>query len=115
MLQTEVLIAQRLRGGTIIKTILIGNTIGCSLLVSIAGVFALFGAESIQWNEQYVTGIKGFIASPFIGAFIGFLFGLFTAFFTYIGLRVLSLFRPLTVEYVPCNTSVQPTAAAPAD
>jgi hypothetical protein len=35
----------------------------------INGVFALFGADTIQWNGQPIKGFAGLIASPFIGAF----------------------------------------------
>ena len=110
MLQTETLTVKRLRGATIVKIILLGNVLGWSLLTTVAGLFAMFGAEIIQWNNHYVTGLSGFLSSPFIGMFIGLVFGLFTAFFSYIGLRMLSVFRPLTIEYVP---SGQPTEAPP--
>lgn len=43
----------------------------------INGVFALFGANTIRWNGQAITGIAGLIASPFIGAFIAGMFCVF--------------------------------------
>jgi len=115
MKNTEKLEVARVRGASIVKLIVLGSVIGCSLITTIFGVAALFGAEVVQWNEQYVTGIKGLIASPFIGAFIGVLFGLFSSVFTYVGLRVYSLFQGVSLEYVPSNNQIQPTADATAD
>lgn len=115
MKNTEILQVARLRGASIVKLIVLGSVIGCTLISSTFGIAALFGAEVVQWNEQYVTGIKGLIASPFIGSFIGVLFGLFSAAFTYVGLRFYSLFRGVSLEYVPFNNQIHPTTEAAAD
>lgn len=101
MTTTEVIEVQRVRGATLIKLVVVGSTIGCSLLCIVAGVFSFFGVEILTWNEEPVTGLSGLLSSPFIGAFIGLMFGLFTAFFAYVGLKVLSLFKPVVIEYVP--------------
>ncbi|MCX4186646.1 hypothetical protein [Methylophaga sp. OBS4] len=103
MRNTETLHIARIRGASIVKLILLGSTIGWALLTSIFGIAALFGVEVVQWNDQYVTGIKGLIVSPFIGAIVGVLFGLFSAIFTYVGLRIYSLFRGFSVEYIPAS------------
>ena len=104
---SQVLIVQRLRGGTIIKTIMIGSIIGCTLLGMFFGVLALLGIETVKFNGEYILGFKGFISAPLIGALMGSIFGLFTGIFTYIGLRVLAKFKTLTIEYVPVSTSSQ--------
>lgn len=115
MKNTETLEVARVRGASIVKLIVLGSVIGCTLITSVLGFAALFGAEVLQWNKQYVTGIKGLLASPFIGAFVGVLFGLFSATFTYVGLRFYSLFRGVSLEYVPSNNQIRPTADAPTD
>jgi hypothetical protein len=107
MKNTKTLDVDRIRGASVIKLILLGSTTSWILVTSVCGVAALFGAEVIQWNGQYVTGMKGLIASPFIGAFVGILFGLFSAAFTYLGLRFYSLFRGISVEYVPANSKTE--------
>jgi len=106
MTETELITVKRIRGGSIIKVILIGSVIGCAIVTTVFGFFALFGAEVVKWNDQYITGIKGFIASPFIGLFIGGVFGLFTSFFVYIGLRIYALFNDISIEYIPSNQSI---------
>lgn len=107
MNQTQVLTVARLRGASIVKLIVLGSTIGCMLISSLFGMAALFGVEAVQWNGQYITGIKGLIASPFIGAFAGILFGLFSAAFTWIGLRIYAIFRGITVEYVAFDNQIE--------
>lgn len=105
MKNTETLVVSRVRGSSIVKLIVLGSVVGCSAITTLFGIAALFGAEVLQWNGQYVTGIKALITSPFMGAFFGVVFGLFSSIFTYVGLRVYSLFRGLSVEYVPAQSS----------
>lgn len=111
MKQTKTMEVARLRGATIAKLIILGSVIGCTLLTTAFGIAGLFGAETVQWNGQYVTGLNGLIASPFIGAFIGIIFGMFTAAMTYVGLRVFSLFRGISIEYVPVDPQGPAVAA----
>ncbi|MBT8440654.1 MAG: hypothetical protein KJO91_13050 [Gammaproteobacteria bacterium] len=100
---TESLKVKRIRGASIFKIIVFGSALGCAVISTFFGIFALFGAEVVQWNEQYVTGIKGFLVSPFVGLFAGGFFGLFTSLFVYIGLRVYSMFRGMIIEYLPSD------------
>lgn len=115
MNNTETLHVGRLRGASIVKLIVLGSVIGCTLIVTIFGIAALFGAEVVKWNGRYVTGISGLLASPFIGAFLGTVFGLFSSVFTYVGLRFYSLFRGMSLEYVPFGNQKQPPTNAGAD
>jgi len=97
---TETLVVQRLKLGTVFKIILTGNIFGFAIVTTVIGIFSLFGAGVIKWNEQYITGFKGLIASPFIGIFVGLIIGLFTALFTYVGLRLYAMFKPIAIEYI---------------
>jgi hypothetical protein len=115
MKNTETLEVARLRGASIFKLIVLGSAIGCALITLVFGFAALFGIGAVQLNAQYVTGIRGLLVSPFIGAFVGLIFGLFSAVFTYVGLRFYSLFRGLSLEYVPSENQIQPTANTAAD
>lgn len=90
---------KRLSTGTVFKIMLIGGF--CSLIPFsvLMGILSLFGASSVTWNNQPLTGVHGLIAAPFIGAFtallISGLFGLFIA----AGLWLYSKFKPLTLHY----------------
>jgi hypothetical protein len=76
----------------------------------IMGIFSLFGAETIHWNSQPITGIPGLITSPFIGAFIALLFTGFSGVTVSIGLWIFSNLKPLTIHYMAQNP-VYPTQA----
>ncbi|MDQ2077738.1 GNAT family N-acetyltransferase [Marinimicrobium sp. ABcell2] len=115
MNRTAILDIARMRGASIFKLTLMGSVMGCTLIMSVFGVGALFGLEILQWNEQYVTGIKGLVASPFIGAFVGLLFGVFSAVFVYVGLRFYSLFSGISLEYIPSNHDNQPSEKGTTD
>ncbi|MDG5813849.1 hypothetical protein QA601_02070 [Chitinispirillales bacterium ANBcel5] len=99
MEKLEIVEVSRIRGTTLIKLILLGFTTGFSLLVCIFGFFAFLGFEVLHYNEQYITGFKALITLPF-SVFIGFILALFSSFFTYIGLRLYSLFRGISIEYI---------------
>jgi len=100
---TQHITVRRIRGGSLVKLILFGSMIGGAAVMTVFGFFGLFGAEIIMWNDHYVTGVKGFLASPFMGLFGGGIMGLMSSFFIYIGLRIYSFFRPLEIEYIPSD------------
>ncbi|HLO66298.1 MAG TPA: hypothetical protein VK188_04725 [Holophaga sp.] len=88
---------QRLTAGSIFKLAAIGMfgfLVPFSLLM---GVGALFGASTVTWNQQPITGLAGLAASPFIGAFVAAIFTLLLGAFMALGLGLFSLVRPLTL------------------
>ncbi len=97
---THTLRVKRLRGSSILKLILLGNVISLMLLCGVLGVPAVFGVEILSWNGEYITGPFAFVMRPLMGLFAGVLLGLFLGLFTYVGLRVFSLFQSLELEYV---------------
>lgn len=100
---TQTLRAKRLRGSSVFKLILIGNVIGFTLFCGILSIPALFGAEILFWNGEYITGPLALLVGPAMGVLAGVLLGLFLGFFTYAGLRVFSFFTLLELEYVPAD------------
>ena len=110
MKTSNTLTVKRIRGGSIFKFILLGSIIGFILFTTFLGIFALMGFEILKWNDEYITGIKGLIASPFLGAFLGVIFGLFNSIIIYIGLLVYSRFKDISIEYIPSNNSIRSTA-----
>jgi hypothetical protein len=93
---TEIRI-QRLSAGTVFKLAAVG--LGCSLLpvCIFFGVLAAFGAQTITWNGQHLTGLSGLAMSPVVGLmFTGvgtLLLGSACAF----GLWLYSLVRPMSI------------------
>ena len=92
---------KRLRGATIFKIVVFYSAIGCAVISTIFGLFALFGVETVQWNGEYVTGVKGLLVSPFVGFFAGGFLGLFVSIFVYIGSRIAALLGGMEIEFIP--------------
>lgn len=95
----ERLEVKRLTTGTVFKILGIGYA--CSLIPFslLMGIFSFFGAGTVTWNGQPLTGIVGLVAAPFIGVFLALLFaGLFGLFLAF-GLWIFSRFRSLVLVY----------------
>ena len=90
---------KRLTTGTIFKILIYGSIFSISPFFLLMGVLSLFGASTILWNEQQLTGVSGLIASPFIGVVISLIFSGFFGLFLSAGLWIYSRFKPLTVHY----------------
>ncbi len=64
------------------------------------GIFALFGFQTVRFNDQYLTGIVGLFGGIAIGVFVSVFFTLFFATLGFVGVWLYSKFRPLEIEYV---------------
>jgi hypothetical protein len=93
---TEITV-QRLSAGTIFKLAGLGLVITLIPFTFVMGVLAFFGASTVNWNQQQLTGWTGLIASPFIGMFLAALFTMFLGCCMAFGLWLYSKFRPLTL------------------
>lgn len=100
-MKSETLIIQRLRGGTLFKIIFIGNFLFFISISVLMGILSFFGAATVKWNEQLLTGVAGLVASPFIGVFTALTFSAFLWVSTFIGLWLYSKFKPIKFEYIP--------------
>lgn len=100
---SETIAVKRLSTGTVFKVLLIGAACSIIPFSLLMGMLSLFGASTVIWNNQTLTGWAGLIAAPFVGAFITLvlsgLFGLFIA----AGLWLYSRFKPLTLHYWQAN------------
>lgn len=92
------LAVQRLSLGTVYKLLAIGMTAFLVPFSLLMGIFAYFGAGTVTWNEQPLTGISGLLASPFLGLFGSALFTAIMGTWLAIGLWIYSKIRPLTIK-----------------
>jgi len=90
---------RKLSLGTVYKLTALGFLFSMVPFAVLMGLFAAFGAETLSWNDQPVTGLTGLIASPFIGLFIALLFSALLGTAMALGLWVYSWFGTLTLEY----------------
>jgi dolichyl-phosphate-mannose--protein O-mannosyl transferase len=58
---------------------------------------ALFGANTVQWNDQPLHGITGLLLSPVVGVSLIAFFTLFFGTACVFGLWLFSKFKPLSV------------------
>ena len=90
---------KRLAMGTIFKVLILGSLFSLVPFSLLMGILSLFGASTVSWNGQPLTGITGLIASPFIGAFIALLFSGIFGLFLSAGLWIYSRFKPMVLHY----------------
>lgn len=92
---------KRLRSGTIFKLLLIGNLVFFLPLSLLAGVLSMFGASTVTWNGQVITGLPALLVSPLSGALFTLVFSILGWVSVFIGLWIYSAFRPLELEFIP--------------
>lgn len=88
---------ERLSVKSIFKLVALGLLLSIVPFCALMGLFALFGANTVSWNNEHIHGISALIAGPFMGIFISFVFTLFFGALMSFGLWVFSKFRPITV------------------
>ncbi len=92
----EITIA-RLSVKSIFKLVALGLLLSIVPFCTLMGLFALFGANTLTWNNESIHGIAALVAGPFMGVFISLLFTLFLGTFMSFGLWVFLRFKPITV------------------
>lgn len=63
------------------------------------GILALFGFETVTWNDEALTGLTGLLASIPMGIFIAFIFTCLLWFFGIFGLLLNSSFSNITIVF----------------
>jgi len=102
---------KRLRSGTVFKLLLIGNLVFFLPLSLLSGVLSMFGASTIIWNDQVVTGLPALLVSPLSGALFALVVSVLGWVSVFIGLWIYSAFRPLELEFIPLIGEKSPPRA----
>lgn len=92
-------IAQKISKKSLFKLLTLGFTLGISIFCLTLGIFAFFGAETVEFNGVYKTGIEGIVYSFLIGPILGFISACFIWTFTILGLWIYSFFSPIKVTF----------------
>lgn len=92
------LTVERFSVKSIFKLVALGLLLSVVPFSALMGLFALFGANTVTWNNEHIHGISALIAGPLMGVFISFVFTLFFGTFMSFGLWLYSKVRPLTVK-----------------
>ncbi|MBL8469415.1 hypothetical protein [Methyloversatilis discipulorum] len=88
---------QRISAGTLFKLAGLGLVLTMLPFALLMGCLALFGASTVSWNQEPLTGISGFVASPIIGLVLAAVFTMLLGTSMALGLWLYSRFRPLTL------------------
>lgn len=100
-------IAKKISKKSLFKLLLVGFTTGLTSFSLLCGIAAIFGAETIQWNGVYRTGIEGLVYSIFMGPVLGVVFACLIWLFLAPGLWFYSFFRPLKLSFKNCLNEQQ--------
>ena len=96
---------RRIRTGSVFRLMAAGVFCSVLPLCLFFGVLALFGLNTIKWNNQPIYGIKGLLLSPVIGGMIAAAFTILGGVGVSFGLWVYSRFRPLSLVLVEDSDS----------
>ena len=69
-----------------------GFIISMMLLTIVLGIFAYFGYNTLSINANNIHGMKAILYAPFIGCYLGMIFGLVLNIFSFVGIFVYKLF-----------------------
>lgn len=91
--------ARKISKASLFRLIALG--LGCGFLVffTLCGIASIFGAETVRWNGESVTGIMGLIAAFLMWPVFSLLFTLFIWLVSIFGLWVYSFFGTLKFEF----------------
>jgi hypothetical protein len=92
-------VAKKISKKSVFKVLVIGLTTSLSLFGVLCAIAALFGAETIQWNGEYKTGIEGLLYGLLIGPTLGLFFACIMWLFIAPGLWMYSFIRPLRLTF----------------
>lgn len=88
----------RLSAGSIYKLLLVGLLSSFLPVGLLLGVFALFGADTVKWNNEPLHGVTGLVSGPLVGMAVALFFSAFIGTAATLGLWLYSKFRPLSLS-----------------
>jgi hypothetical protein len=91
---------KKISAGTVFKLISTGLTVGFLPLFTLFGVMGALGMETLQWNDEYVTGIKALFIGPLMAVFMSLMFTFIIGSITVFGLWIFSFFKSINIEFV---------------
>jgi hypothetical protein len=89
---------ERLSVKSIFKLVALGLLLSVVPFTTLMGVFALFGANTVTWNQEHIHGLMALITAPLIGVFVSLVITLFVGSLISLGLWVFSKYKPLTLK-----------------
>ena len=91
--------AKKLTKGSVFKIYFLGLAGGFFIPFFIFGVSAIFGAETVKWEDEPITGFMGFVAAMIMWPCFSFFFASFMWLISILGLWLYSLIKPITISF----------------
>ena len=91
--------AKKISKASLFKLMLTGASIGLFLLFLLFGIAALYGYETVSFNDKYVTGVWGLIVALLMWPIFSLIFTCFGWTIITFGLWIYSFFRVLRVAF----------------
>jgi hypothetical protein len=92
-------IASKISKKSLFKLLFIGLSFGFLVFFLICGIAAIFGAETVKWENTPVTGFSGLLLALAMWPFFSFFFAGFIWIFSVFGLWIYSFIKPLKVVF----------------
>ena len=92
-------IASKISKKSLFKLLFIGLSFGFLVFFLMCGIAAIFGAETVRWEETPITGFSGLLLALAMWPIFSFFFAGFIWIFSILGLWIYSFMRPLKVVF----------------
>jgi|SRR5580704_7644370 hypothetical protein len=99
-MEERTLVIRRLSTGSVFRVVAAGAFFSLIPLALLFGVLALFGLDTVRWNNQAMHGISGLLVSPLIGLMLAAFFTAFGGVALAFGLWIYSRVRPLRLRFI---------------
>jgi hypothetical protein len=101
---------QRLSAGSVYKVIGLGTLFFMVPFGVLMGLFALFGAATVHWKQESVTGLTGFLLGPVVGLSASLFFTVFLGTVCNVGLWLYSKAGAFKLQYLCLPAKDAPAA-----
>lgn len=91
--------AKKISKASLFRLITLGLGCGFFVFFTLCGVASIFGAETVSWNGESVTGVMGLVAALLMWPIFSLFFSLFIWLVSIFGLWVYSFFGTLKFEF----------------
>jgi hypothetical protein len=99
-MEERTLVIRRLSTGSVFRVVAAGAFFSLIPLALFFGILALFGLNTVKWNNQPIYGVSGLLVSPLIGLILAVFFTAFGGLALAFGLWLYSKFRPLRLRLI---------------
>jgi hypothetical protein len=97
-MEDRTIVIRRLSTGSVFRVVAAGAFLSLVPLCIFFGVLALFGLNTIRWNNEPIHGIRGLLLSPLVGILMATFFTAFGGTALAFGAWLYSKFRPIKLR-----------------